>query len=251
MKSQIQCGHHRYWNIFMTEHFPSKIGLSQQFDCSYLPDRQEQLLVILDSQCYTPKRFEDLLELGFRRSGDQIYRPHCPSCNACESMRIPVAQFQQTKSQKRKFKLAKTKFKLRVSNKEQLEYYELYEKYINQKHSDGTMFPPNRLQYESFLFCNWLPVTFLELWDENELIAVAVTDTMPNSLSAIYTFYHPNYDKYSLGNVMILLQIEYALESGCEYLYLGYQIDECRKMSYKSQFKPAERFISDIWQLKL
>jgi len=251
MKSQIQCGHHRYWNIFMTEHFPSKIGLSQQFDCSYLPDRQEQLLVILDSQCYTPKRFEDLLELGFRRSGDQIYRPHCPSCNACESMRIPVAQFQQTKSQKRKFKLAKTKFKLRVSNKEQLEYYELYEKYINQKHSDGTMFPPNRLQYESFLFCNWLPVTFLELWDEDELIAVAVTDTMPNSLSAIYTFYHPDYDKYSLGNVMILLQIEYALESGSEYLYLGYQIDECRKMSYKSQFKPAERFISDVWQLKL
>lgn len=235
----------------MTEHFPSKIGLSQQFDCSYLPDRQEQLLVILDSQCYNPSRFQDLLELGFRRSGDQIYRPHCPSCNACESMRIPVKQFKHTKSQKRKLKLAKSKFKLKISDKEQLEYYGLYEKYISQKHTDGTMFPPNRLQYESFLFCNWLPVTFLELWDGEELVAVAVTDTMPNSLSAIYTFYHPNYDKYSLGIVMILLQVQYALESGFEYLYLGYQINECRKMSYKAQFKPAERFISDVWQLNL
>jgi arginine-tRNA-protein transferase len=113
------------------------------------------------------------------------------------------------------------------------------------------MFPPNRLQYESFLFCNWLPVTFIELWDQDELIAVAVTDTMPNSLSAIYTFYHPDYDKFSLGVVMILLQIELALDSGLDYVYLGYQIDECRKMSYKSQFKPAERYISDVWQLKL
>ncbi|GMM84835.1 arginyltransferase [Pseudoalteromonas sp. MTN2-4] len=235
----------------MTEHFPSKIGLSQQFDCSYLPDKQEQLLVILDSQCYNAARFQDLLELGFRRSGDQIYRPHCPSCHACESMRLPVKDFVLSKSQKRKLKAAKSKFHIKVSDKEQSNYYALYENYINQKHYDGTMFPPNRLQYESFLFCNWLPVTFIELWDQDELIAVAVTDTMPNSLSAIYTFYHPDYDKFSLGVVMILLQIELALDSGLDYVYLGYQIDECRKMSYKSQFKPAERFISDVWQLKL
>ncbi|TMP80813.1 arginyltransferase [Pseudoalteromonas phenolica] len=235
----------------MTEHFPSKIGLSQQFDCSYLPDKQEQLLVILDSQCYNAARFQDLLELGFRRSGDQIYRPHCPSCNACESMRLPVKDFVLSKSQKRKLKTAKNNFYTKVSDIEQSNYYALYENYISKKHHDGTMFPPNRLQYESFLFCNWLPVTFIELWDQDELIAVAVTDTMPNSLSAIYTFYHPDYDKFSLGNVMILLQIEYAKTSGLDYVYLGYQIDECRKMSYKSQFKPAERFISDVWQLKL
>ncbi|TLX46446.1 arginyltransferase [Pseudoalteromonas phenolica] len=235
----------------MTEHFPSKIGLSQQFDCSYLPDKQEQLLVILDSQCYNAARFQDLLELGFRRSGDQIYRPHCPSCNACESMRLPVKDFVLSKSQKRKLKAAKSNFNIKVSDKEQSNYYALYENYINQKHYDGTMFPPNRLQYESFLFCNWLPVTFIELWDQDELIAVAVTDTMPNSLSAIYTFYHPDYDKFSLGVVMILLQIEFAKSSGLDSVYLGYQIDECRKMSYKSQFKPAERFISDVWQLKL
>ena len=98
----------------MTEHFPSKIGLSQQFDCSYLPDKQEQLLVILDSQCYNAARFQDLLELGFRRSGDQIYRPHCPSCNACESMRLPVKDFVLSKSQKRKLKTAKNNFYIKV-----------------------------------------------------------------------------------------------------------------------------------------
>ena len=166
-------------------------------------------------------------------------------------MRIPVNQFTPSKSQKRKIKLAKSKFLIKTNTNEQTNYYPLYEHYIVGKHSDGTMYPPNRLQYESFLFCNWLPVTFIELWDQDTLIAVAVTDTMPQSLSAIYTFYHPNYDKFSLGNVMILLQIEFARESQLDYVYLGYQIDSCRKMSYKSQFKPAERYIKDTWQLRL
>lgn len=235
----------------MTEHFPAKIGLSQQFDCSYLANEQEQLLVILDHECYRPERFQGLLELGFRRSGDQIYRPHCPQCSACESIRIPAFNFKRSSSQKRKFNRVKKQFEFRVNHSERNEYYTLYEKYINLKHSDGSMFPPNRQQYESFLFCSWLPVTFLELWDEHTLIAVAVTDTMPNALSAIYTFYDPNYDKFSLGNVMIQAQIEYAQTNNLEFVYLGYQIDACEKMNYKSQFNPAERFIDDVWVLQL
>ncbi|MBD1583223.1 arginyltransferase [Pseudoalteromonas sp. S16_S37] len=231
----------------MTEHFPSKIGLSQQFSCSYLPQQQEQLLVILDPSCYTPARFEGLLELGFRRSGDQIYRPHCPKCSACQSMRIPAKRFIASKSQKRKFKKAVNDFSFTVSHKERDEYYPLYEKYISLRHSDGSMYPPNRLQYESFLFCQWLPITFLELWHESKLIAVAVTDTMPNSLSAIYTFFDPEYEHYSLGNVMIMAQIDHATKLNKDFVYLGYQIDSCKKMRYKSQFLPAQRFVNDVW----
>jgi arginine-tRNA-protein transferase len=231
----------------MTEHFPSKIGLSQQFSCSYLPEKQEQLLVILDQSCYTPARFEGLLELGFRRSGDQIYRPHCPKCDACQSLRLPVNQFNASKSQKRKWNKLSDEFKIKVSQQEQPNYYPLYEKYITQRHSDGSMYPPNQLQYESFLFCQWLPITFVELWHLEKLVAVAVTDTMPHALSAIYTFFDPDYEQYSLGTIMILAQINYARETQRQHLYLGYQIDSCKKMRYKSHYKPAQRFIKDIW----
>ncbi|MBQ4850637.1 arginyltransferase [Pseudoalteromonas sp. MMG012] len=231
----------------MTEHFPSKIGLSQQFSCSYLPEQQEQLLVILDHNCYTPERFEGLLELGFRRSGDQIYRPHCPKCNACQSLRLPTYDFTQSKSQKRKWNKLNNEFSIVESHEERPNYYPLYEKYISLRHRDGSMFPPNHLQYESFLFCRWLPITFIELWHFDKLVAVAVTDTMPNSLSAIYTFFDPDYESYSLGTVMILAQIDYAQRAKKQYLYLGYQIDSCKKMKYKSHYKPAQRFINDIW----
>ncbi|MCF6439423.1 arginyltransferase [Pseudoalteromonas luteoviolacea] len=231
----------------MTEHFPSKIGLSQQFDCSYLPDRKEQLLVILDSECYTAARFEALLSLGFRRSGDQIYRPHCPLCSACQSMRVLAKDYIPSKSQRRKYKKIQNSFSVKVSFEEKESYFPLYEKYITLRHSDGTMFPPNRLQYESFLFCRWMPISFIELWHEDQLVAVAVTDTMPNALSAIYTFFDPDFEHLSLGTIMIMAQINLAAAEDKEFVYLGYQIDECKKMRYKKQFSPAQQLKEDTW----
>ncbi|ESP91036.1 MULTISPECIES: arginyltransferase [Pseudoalteromonas] len=231
----------------MTEHFPSKIGLSQQFDCSYLPDRKEQLLVILDNECYTAPRFEALLSLGFRRSGDQIYRPHCPMCSACQSVRVLAKEYVPSKSQKRKYKKIDSNFSVKVSYQEKENYFPLYEKYINQRHSDGTMFPPNRLQYESFLFCRWMPISFIELWHEKKLVAVAVTDTMPNALSAIYTFFDPDYEHLSLGTIMIMAQLNLAHSENKDFVYLGYQIDECKKMRYKKQFAPAQQLKEDTW----
>ncbi|CCQ11803.1 Leucyl/phenylalanyl-tRNA--protein transferase [Pseudoalteromonas luteoviolacea B = ATCC 29581] len=231
----------------MTDHFPAKIGLSQQFPCSYLDNKQEQLLVILDHNYFTAKRFEYLLELGFRRSGDQIYRPHCPACSACQSVRVKALEFSPSTSQRRKLKKAKSLFHYKVTDQERPEYYDLYARYINLRHRDGSMFPPNHVQYESFLFCRWLPISFIELWYDDKLIAVAVTDTMPTALSAIYTFYDPDFEQYSLGTVMILLQLEVAKRLEKSFLYLGYQIDACKKMRYKIQFEPSQRLVNDQW----
>jgi len=231
----------------MSERLPARLGLSQPFECSYLDDRQEQLLVILDPSCYQTDKFEQLLGLGFRRSGDQIYRPHCPICSACSSVRVLVQHFTLSKSQKRKSNKAKAKFTVRYSNQQNDDYYPLYCKYISQRHQDGSMYPPEQNQYKSFLFCKWLPITFIELWHEEKLIAVAVTDTMNHALSAIYTFFDPDYEHYSLGTIMILEQIKLAQQQQKQYLYLGYQIDECAKMRYKTQYLPAQKHVNDEW----
>ncbi|QFU04820.1 arginyl-tRNA-protein transferase [Pseudoalteromonas sp. THAF3] len=230
----------------MAQHLPIKIGLSQRFPCSYLDEQEEQLLVILDPLCYTPQGFEALLQHGFRRSGEQIYRPHCPSCTACESVRILASEFTPSRSQKRKLNKVK-EFAVHVSHFERPEYYPLYERYINERHSDGSMYPAERSQFESFLLCKWMNIAFIELWHQERLIGVAVTDVMPNSLSAIYTFFDPDYEALSLGSVMILKQIEHAQKLAKDFVYLGYQIDDCRKMRYKLQYRPAQRLHADAW----
>ena len=78
-----------------------KFGVTQPFDCSYLPDRQEQLLVYIPEESPCASHYTQLIQAGFRRSGDQIYRPHCEACQKCESIRVKVKQFKPSKSQKR------------------------------------------------------------------------------------------------------------------------------------------------------
>ncbi|MBL0689066.1 MAG: arginyltransferase [Pseudoalteromonas sp.] len=231
----------------MNEQLPARIGLSQPFECSYLPDRQEQLLVILDPSCYSSNKFESLLGLGFRRSGNQIYRPHCPICSACSSVRVLADEFMPTKSQKRKLNKAKNRFEVKYSQVEREQYYPLYSKYISLRHQDGSMYPPDKSQFQSFLFCSWLTITFIELWDQDNLVAVAVTDCMDNAISAIYTFFDPDYEHFSLGTVMILQQLKFAKQQHKQFVYLGYQIDECDKMNYKTQFLPAQKQCNDQW----
>jgi arginine-tRNA-protein transferase len=231
----------------MNEQLPARVGLTQEFDCSYLPNRQEQLLVILDPSCYSTDKFESLLGLGFRRSGNQIYRPHCPICSACSSVRVLAKEFMPSKSQKRKLNKAKNQFEVKYSTQERPEYYPLYSKYISMRHQDGSMYPPEKEQFQSFLLCSWLKITFIELWHEDTLIAVAVTDCMNSAISAIYTFFDPDFEHYSLGSVMILEQLKFAKEQNKQYVYLGYQIDECDKMKYKTQFLPAQKQLNDEW----
>lgn len=231
----------------MNEQLPARVGLTQEFDCSYLPNRQEQLLVILDPSCYSTDKFESLLGLGFRRSGNQIYRPHCPICSACNSVRVLAQDFIPSKSQKRKLNKAKNQFEVKYSTQERPEYYPLYSKYITMRHQDGSMYPPEKEQFQSFLLCSWLKITFIELWHQDTLVAVAVTDCMNSAFSAIYTFFDPDFEHYSLGSVMILEQLRFAKEQNKQYVYLGYQIDECNKMKYKTQFLPAQKQLNDEW----
>ena len=220
----------------MKDFFDITIGLTQSFQCSYLTEQQEQLLVIRDQRCYNSQVYQQLMTQGFRRSGNDIYRPNCPSCNACQSIRIPAAQFVLSRSQKRLSRLCKQQFQLTVDTVPDQQAYQLYEKYINTRHYQGAMYPPTRSQYESFLLCDWLDVIFLHIWQGEKLVAVAVTDHLPNSLSAIYSFFDPDYEKYSLGSWCILQQLSVCQRYQKEYLYLGYQIDECDKMNYKVKY---------------
>lgn len=222
----------------MTQHKQIELGLTKPFACSYLADLDEQLLVVLDEICYNPTVYESLLAKGFRRSGEQIYRPHCPSCKQCESVRVLTDTFTPSKSQKR-IQRKNAHFTVNVSYQQKAIYFDLYSRYINARHQDGSMYPPNEAQFQSFLSCHWLEVLFLELWDHNNLIGVAVTDNLPSSLSAIYSFFDPDYSAFSLGSALIMAQIDYAKTQQKPYLYLGYQIDASPKMRYKTQYLPA------------
>lgn len=218
-----------------------------EHDCSYLPDQKATTMFVdpkanVDTDLYT-----ELSRFGFRRSGTHYYRPHCNHCQACIPVRLPVSLFKASRSQKRILK-NNAQIKAQVMNPNFHEdHYLVYEKYINGRHADGDMYPPSRDQYRSFLVEGFSSTQFIEFSLDSRVLGLAVIDCLLDGLSAIYTFFDPEMEKLSLGTYAVLWQIQEAQRRNLPYLYLGYFIRQCKKMSYKTQFRPFEARINDHW----
>lgn len=217
--------------------------------CGYYAERNARNLVIDPLARGLPQVYGTALERGFRRSGGHVYRPHCQGCRACIASRIPVAEFAPDRSQRRCLR-RNADLVLQVAPARRTdENFDLYQRYLAARHPDGGMDDPAEEDFERFLACNWSPTRFLELRRGDELLALAVTDVLPQGLSAVYTFYSPDYPARSLGTCAILHQVEWARSQGLPHVYLGYWIAGHSKMDYKLRFHPLERLREGRWQL--
>jgi len=217
-------------------------------DCSYLPDR-EATTMFVDPRAKVDKRlYSQLTALGFRRSGSHHYRPHCEHCNACVPVRLRVEDFKPDRSQRRVLKKNDDLNCRMVRASFTERYYDLYAHYIEERHADGDMYPPSREQFTSFLVEGATDSWFIEILDDENLVGLAAVDKLDEGLSAIYTVFDPAYEHRSLGTFAVLWQIQEARRQQLPYLYLGYWIADCRKMNYKTRFRPIEALRGGHWQ---
>jgi leucyl-tRNA---protein transferase len=225
-----------------------RFGLTATMQCSYLSEQQEQLVFLLPEQPVSAALYQQLLQLNFRRGGEQIYTPHCPACRACQSVRISPVNFRPSRSQRRILnKAQRHQWSYKLVDTASSDYYPMFAEYIRQKHADGSMCPPDRGQLDSMLYCSWLKVHYLEQYYQQQLVAVSVVDETADALSAVYTFFNPAVSTFSPGSLAVLYLLQCAAQQEKSWLYLGYQIDACAKMAYKANFKPQQRFIQGQW----
>lgn len=231
----------------MTDLSHLKFYATQPHACSYLPDEQATTLFLDPQKPIDTLTYSRLSELGFRRSGDHLYRPHCRTCSACVAARLPVDAFTPSNAQKRILKRNQDLVVTGTIPETTEEIYSLYARYIESRHADGDMYPPSREQFTSFLVRKWPFSIFYEFRLNGKLLAVAVTDQMVNGLSAVYTFYDPDEHRRSLGRYAILWQIEEARRCNLHAVYLGYWIKNCKKMNYKTEYRPIEMLVNQRW----
>jgi len=223
------------------------IFLSMPHPCSYLPARTATTLFIDPRYPLDKERYGHYTRLGFRRSGDLIYRPHCASCQACIPVRIPVARFAPSRGQRRVWNRNQD---LTVISQEpgfRREHFNLYLRYQRVRHAGGGMDDPDPQKYLDFLMSQRLDTVFLEFRLRQQLLAVAIADRLPDGLSAVYTFFDPDAMRRGLGVFAILQEIANCREQRLPYLYLGYWIAESSKMAYKQDFHSVEIYRDGEW----
>lgn len=223
-----------------------KFGLTVKHRCPYLDDQEQQNIILTEPEELDDHVVSQLNVNGFRRSGAIMYRPHCGDCTACESSRIVLSEYKMNRSQKRCVK-ANPDVSIRVIDSISSDpYFELYERYIAERHADGDMYPASRETYDEFLkpseFTHYLELTLCD-----QVIGVMVYDVLYDGLSAVYSFFEPELSSRGLGKLLILALINLATSVRKPYVYLGYAVDECTKMQYKLDFKPQERFKNNQW----
>ncbi|WP_413701520.1 hypothetical protein ACLKMH_07860 [Psychromonas sp. KJ10-10] len=130
------------------------VGITKPFPCSYLNNHQETLIMLIEPEANAQTYYPVLLANGFRRSGNQVYRPHCQDCDACESLRISVNDFIKSRSQKRLIN-KNSRFTIKIAKTASPQYFDLYQRYINNVHHDGPMYPASQAQYDDFIHSDW------------------------------------------------------------------------------------------------
>jgi arginine-tRNA-protein transferase len=225
-----------------------KFYLTRPHPCSYLPERAASTLFADPQALISGRDYGALLARGFRRSGALFYRPHCTLCDACIPLRVPVAEFKPRRSQRRVLRLNGDLHVRQCGAAFNDEHFRLYKRYMTVRHSaDGSAIRAQ--DYEDFLLHPpEIDCALYEMRAQNRLLAVALVDRAPQGLSAVYTFYDPAQTRRSLGVYAVLWQIQEARRLGLPWLYLGYWIRECARMSYKDQYRPCEIYREGRWR---
>ena len=217
--------------------------------CPYLPDQMARMPLRIPSLPVSPSFLDRILAEGYRRSGRFFYRTQCAKCQACEAIRLELAKFRPSRSQRRAEKLGDRELQFQVALPQlDAQRVLLFNKHRAMRNLDHGGPPIDSEDYEGFLLNS--PASLLEIsfWLANRLIAISITDVGEESLSAVYCFFDPDYSHLSPGTYAIMKQVELARKHGLKYVYLGLYVAENRHLNYKGRYLPHQRLQAGQWR---
>jgi arginine-tRNA-protein transferase len=210
--------------------------------CTYLP----QQIASLEYRVFDelgPAVFQSLLERGWRRFGNYCFRPACTACGECRSIRVDVANFRLSKSQRRTLgrnRHIRVQWRRPQATQVHVDLLNAWQANMSRckgwapmvmtrdEYEQSFLGPPCSFGYEGRYF------------DGDRLVGVGLVDLLPDSLSSVYFYHDPAWRPLAPGIFSVLQEIEFCRANGLPHLYLGYWIAGCRSMAYKDQYRPHE-----------
>ena len=217
--------------------------------CPYLDGKAERKLVTELAGRQATAFYNELSRAGFRRSHHLAYRPACVGCSSCVPVRIPVANFVESRSLRRIRNLNRDILRRPIEAEATLEQFRLFQRYQRSRHADSDMAAMTFGDYQAMVEDSPVATKMVELRDaKGTLLGSGIYDPLDDGLSAVYSFYAPEAAKRSLGTLLVLALVEEARRRNLAYVYLGYWIAESAKMSYKARFRPLEALGPKGWR---
>lgn len=228
---------------------PELVVYDRPCPCPYLQGRIARMPLRLPARRLRRREVDSRLAAGDRRQGLVLYRTSCPGCAACEPIRIPVATFQPSRSQRRVLKRGDRLLEVSVGppvlDARRVELYNLHK--VGRGLSDGQSLIDSE-GYEDFLVNTCCESFEIRYALHGELVGVAVTDRGQSSLSAVYCYYSPEHAHLGIGTYSVLKQLELCRRLGLKHLYLGLYIADSEPMRYKARYLPHERLLDGRWR---
>lgn len=201
---------------------------------------------LISEEFYTsdvsPQQYDFLLAEGWRHFGQYFYRYNLGylynEFRFVIPLRILLANYKLTKSKRRilrKNQDLQTIIRPILLDDEKHELFERHKKRFDHGIPDSIY---------SFLDADAAntPCKALEfcVYDKDKLLAVSFLDIGETSVSSTYAMFEPTITKRSLGIFTMLLEINYAIETGKTFYYQGYAYEGESFYDYKKQLNSLE-----------
>ena len=200
-----------------------------------------------------PDEYMAYLLAGWRRFGHTLFRPNCPACSDCQSIRVPVAAFRPSRSQRRAWD-ANRDVELTIGRPQLTgETLALYDAF-HACQSEAKGWPAHEPDAPEAFAESFIHNPFAtEQWEYRvggKCIGVGYVDRTGGGLSAIYFFYDPKFRDRQLGTWNVLSLIDETRRRKLPHLYLGYFVGGCRSLEYKATYRPNETLSANgKWEL--
>lgn len=211
--------------------------------CGYLPEQTQSLHYEI-AEAMSAAEYSILLQGGWRRFGRALFRPECPTCRRCLSIRVPVATFRPDRSQSRAWKANVGTVNLEIGpprvTSEKLALHDAFHAFQADAKGWPERGPQSAEQYADSFVDNPFATEEWCYRIDGRLVGVGYVDPVAAGLSAIYFFHDPAEKSRSLGTFNVLSVIEQAELCGLPHVYLGYYVAGCGSLEYKARFQPNE-----------
>lgn len=217
-------------------------------DCPYLDGKVARMPLEYPRRKLLPADLDQLLELGYRRTGSMLYRTQCPDCRQCVPVRVNVGTFEISRSMKRVLNRGNRELEIKwgqpIVDRERLRLFNAHRSQRQLSRSG----PADLADYQEFLVATCVETAELSFCADGKLIGIAIVDVGEISINAVYTHFDPEFGRYCIGTLAVLQLIQWARQTDRTYLYLGLFVADNSHLNYKRRFQPQQRLLEGVWR---